>query len=304
MTTSVAFLGLGVMGFPMARHLVGAGHSVRVWNRSVAKRDRFAAEVPGGEVRATIAGAVTGASIVMLCLGNDDDVRAVALGEEGAIATMPSGSVLVDHTTASADLARELDAACRAQGIGFVDAPVSGGQQGAELGQLTIMCGGEPESFDRVAPVLAAYSKRCLRMGPAGSGQLTKMVNQICVAGVVQSLAEGMRFAENAGLDVQQVIDVISQGAAASWQMVNRHEAMIAGRYDYGFAVDWMRKDLAIVKAEAARNGSSVALTELVDAAYAEVQAMGGGRWDTSSLLARLEANDPRSRRGPSNSDA
>lgn len=292
MSRTVAFLGLGVMGFPMARHLASNGHSVRVWNRSPEKRERFAAEVPTATVAVSIREAVRGASVVALCLGNDDDVRSVVHGEGGAIASMDRDADLVDHTTASAGLARELDAACRARGLGFVDAPVSGGQAGAENGQLTIMCGCEPEAFERVAPVLASYSKRCLRMGPAGAGQLTKMVNQICVAGVVQGLAEGMRFAENAGLDVQQVIDVISQGAAASWQMVNRHEAMIAGRYDYGFAVDWMRKDLAIVRAEAARNGSDVALTELVDAAYADVQAMGGGRWDTSSLLERLRARD------------
>jgi len=297
--TKVAFLGLGVMGFPMAGHLVARGFDVRAWNRSPAKRARFAEAHPTATVAETIADAVRDVELVFMCVGNDDDVRSVAYGADGvvgAITAMPTGAVLVDHTTASADLARELSAACRARGLSFVDAPVSGGQIGAENGQLTIMCGGDTSAFARAEAVLASYAKRCLLMGPAGSGQLTKMVNQICVAGVVQSLAEGMRFAANAGLDVQRVIDVISQGAASSWQMVNRHEAMIAGRYDYGFAVDWMRKDLAIVLAEAERNGSSVELTALVDRFYADVQAMGGGRWDTSSLLARLEAKDPSAR--------
>lgn len=290
--TNVAFLGLGVMGAPMAGHLAAAGHRVRVWNRSTDRRARFAAAHPAAEVSESIADAVSGAEFVMLCLGNDDDVRSVVFGESGALAAMAPGSVLVDHTTTSAELARELERGCTARRVGFVDAPVSGGAQGALLGQLTIMCGGEAETFDRVAPVIAAYAKRALRLGPAGAGQTTKMVNQICVAGVVQGLAEGMRFAANAGLDVQSVIDVISQGAAASWQMVNRHATMIAGEYDHGFAVDWMRKDLGIVMAEAARNGSKVELTTLVDGFYAEVQAMGGGRWDTSSLLRRLEATD------------
>ncbi len=298
MSASIAFLGLGVMGFPMAGHLVQAGHSVTVWNRTEEKARRFVAMHPSAGLGTTPRKAAVDADFVMVCVGNDDDVRSVVLGPDGALAGMMPGSVLVDHTTASAELARELEAGARARSVGFVDAPVSGGQQGAENAQLTIMCGGDRRVFAKAEPVLSVYAKRCLRMGPAGHGQLTKMVNQICVAGVVQGLAEGMRFAENAGLDVQQVIDVISQGAASSWQMNHRHATMIAGEYEHGFAVDWMRKDLAIVLREAERNGSELPLTVLVDALYAEVQAMGGGRWDTSSLFERLRRNDPRARRG------
>lgn len=293
MQQTIAFLGLGVMGAPMAGHLHAAGHAVRVWNRTAAKADSFVAAHPGASTGPTPREAAEGADLVMVCVGNDDDVRAVVLGADGALAGMRAGSVLIDHTTASAELARELDAAARASGVGFVDAPVSGGQQGAVNGQLTIMAGGDEAAFERAAPVLAAYGKRVVRMGDAGAGQLTKMVNQLCIAGLLQGLSEGLAFGENAGLDLHRVVDVIAQGAAQSWQMVNRHETMIAGRYDHGFAVDWMRKDLAICRAEAAKNGSELAVANLVDGFYAEIQAEGGGRRDTSSLFERL-----RKRRG------
>jgi len=283
------FIGLGVMGFPMAGHLLRHGHDVTVWNRSPDKAAGWVAR-HGGRSAATPAAAAAGADIVFMCVGNDDDVRAVALAPEGALAGMQGGSLLIDHTTASAQLARELDTACRARGVGFIDAPVSGGQNGAENGQLTVMCGGEEADFLRAEPVIRAYARACVLMGPPGHGQLTKMVNQICVAGVVAGLAEGMAFAENAGLDLQRVIDVISKGAAQSWQMDHRHRTMIANEYNHGFAVDWMRKDLAMVLREAAANGSELPLTGLIDTQYAEVQAMGGGRWDTSSLFARLRA--------------
>lgn len=285
----VAFIGLGVMGFPMAGHLHRHGHDVTVWNRTTARAENWVAR-HGGTLAATLAGAARDADIVFTCVGNDDDLRAVVLGSDGILAGMKAGVLLVDHTTASAEVARELAAACAARQCGFVDAPVSGGQPGAENGQLTVMCGGSAADFERAGPVIRCYAKACILMGPAGSGQLTKMVNQICVAGVVAGLAEGMAFAENAGLDLQRVIDVISKGAAQSWQMDNRHKTMIANEYNHGFAIDWMRKDLAICEREAARNGSELPLTRLIDAHYAEVQQMGGGRWDTSGLLARLRA--------------
>lgn len=283
------FIGLGVMGFPMAGHLARLGHDVTVWNRNAEKSRRWTAQHAGRAV--TDAGsAARDADIVFTCVGNDDDVRSVTTGDGGVLAAMKPGALLVDHTTASAELARELDAACRARGIGFIDAPVSGGQQGAENGQLTVMCGGSEADFARAEPVIRSYARACVLMGPAGSGQLTKMVNQVCVAGVIAGLAEGMAFAENAGLDLQRVIDVISKGAAQSWQMDNRHKTMIANHYEHGFAIDWMRKDLAICFREAGRNGSELPLMKMIDAQYAEVQAMGGGRWDTSGLFARLRA--------------
>jgi 3-hydroxyisobutyrate dehydrogenase len=286
----VAFLGLGVMGYPMAGHLARAGHRVTVYNRTEAIAERFVAahRELGARHQRTPADAVAGAQFVLVCVGNDDDVRAVTLDEQGALAGMAAGAVLVDHTTASARLAHELDAACRARGLGFVDAPVSGGQAGAEKGALTIMCGGEVESFERARPVLAAYAKAVTHLGPAGSGQLTKMVNQLCIAGLVEGLAEGLHFAERAGLDPRQVVDAIAKGAAQSWQMDNRAETMIDGRFDFGFAVQWMRKDLGIALDEARRNGATLPVAALVDQLYAEVEAMGGGRWDTSSLIARL----------------
>ncbi len=287
---ALAFVGLGVMGFPMAGHLAGAGHALRVFNRDTAKSARWAA-THRGTVAALAAEAARGAGAVFLCLGNDDSVRSVVLGEGGLLQAMAPGAVLVDHTTASAALARELAAACAARGVGWVDAPVSGGQAGAENGKLTIMCGGEAAHFADVEAFLACYSRCARLLGPAGAGQLAKMVNQVCIAGVVQGLAEGLHFARAAGLDGLAVIDVIRQGAAQSWQMENRHSSMLEGRYDFGFAVDWMRKDLGIVQDEARRNGASLPLVALVDQFYAELQSMGGGRWDTSSLLARLERN-------------
>lgn len=285
----VAFIGLGVMGYPMAGHLQRAGHRVTVYNRTAARAARWQEEY-GGTTAATPAQAAEHCDIVFLCVGNDRDLEAVTLDEGGVLGTLAAGSVLVDHTTASADMARRLDDACRERGAHFIDAPVSGGQQGAENGVLTVMCGGEPEVFARVQPVIASYARTINLMGPVGAGQLTKMVNQICVAGVLQGLAEGMHFAQRAGLDLQKVIDAIAPGAAGSWQMSNRHGTMIAGEYDHGFAVDWMRKDLDIVLAEAARNGAQLPLTAQVNEFYREVQDMGGGRWDTSSLLRRLQA--------------
>lgn len=285
------FIGLGVMGYPMAGHLARHGHEVTVWNRDPIKSARWAAQ-HAGRVASSPADAAGDADLVFTCVGNDDDVRAVTTTAAGVIPAMKQGAILVDHTTASAELARELDAACRARGLGFLDAPVSGGQPGAENGQLTIMCGGSENDFTRAEPVLRHYAKTCILMGPAGSGQLTKMVNQICVAGVIAGLAEGMAFGENAGLDLQRVIDVIAKGAAQSWQMDNRHKTMIANHFNHGFAIDWMRKDLAICFREASRNGSELPLLELIDTQYAEVQAMGGGRWDTSGLFARLRANN------------
>jgi 3-hydroxyisobutyrate dehydrogenase len=284
--SKLAFLGLGVMGYPMAGHLAKAGHDVIVYNRTGAKADRWVAQ-HGGKSAASPEDAAAGADIVLMCVGNDDDVRAIA---GRALTTMKAGTILVDHTTASAEVAREVHAAAKARAIGFLDAPVSGGQAGAENGKLTIMVGGEPGVFERAESVLATYARAVTLMGAAGSGQLTKMVNQICIAGLVQALAEGVDFAKRAGLDPERVIDVISKGAAQSWQMENRAKTMIADKYDFGFAVDWMRKDLAICLAEARANGAALPVTALVDQFYGQVQAMGGGRWDTSSLLRALQA--------------
>ena len=281
---NVAFLGLGVMGYPMAGHLARTGHRVTVYNRSAEKSAKWIGE-HGGKSAATPAAAVTGAELVMMCVGNDDDVRAVAMGKDGALAGMAAGAVLVDHTTASASVAREVHAAAKAKGVGFLDAPVSGGQAGAENGKLTIMVGGDADVFARAEGVLANYARAVTLMGAAGSGQLTKMVNQICIAGLVQALAEGINFAQRAGLDAELVLDVIGKGAAQSWQMDNRGKTMVADKFDFGFAVDWMRKDLSICAAEARANGAALPVTALVDQFYARVQAMGGSRWDTSSLI-------------------
>jgi 3-hydroxyisobutyrate dehydrogenase-like beta-hydroxyacid dehydrogenase len=283
----VAFLGLGVMGFPMAGHLAAKGHGVTVYNRTAAKAEAWVAK-HGGRAAPTPAEAARGAAFVFACVGNDDDLRAVTTGPQGAFAAMAPGAVFADHTTASAQVARELDAAARAAGLHFLDAPVSGGQAGAENGALTIMVGGEPAAYETIAPVIAAYAKAQRLLGPSGSGQLCKMVNQICIAGLVQGLAEGLAFAEKAGLDGLAVIDVISKGAAGSWQMENRHRTMIENRFDFGFAVDWMRKDLGICLDEARANGARLPVTALVDQFYADIQAQGGGRLDTSSLLRRL----------------
>ncbi|MDP4536439.1 NAD(P)-dependent oxidoreductase [Alkalimonas collagenimarina] len=284
---STAFIGLGVMGYPMAGFLQQNGHQTRVYNRTTAKAKQWAAQY-GGQYGSTPGLAAAGAELVFLCVGNDDDVRSVVYGDDGVLAAMASGSVLVDHTTASAELARELADACQQRGIGFLDAPVSGGQAGAENGVLTIMVGGEADAFAKAEPVMQAYARCCKLLGSAGAGQLAKMVNQICIAGVVQGLAEGLHFAQNAGLDAAAVVEVISQGAAQSWQMQNRYQTMLKGEYDFGFAVDWMRKDLGIALNEARKNGSHLPLTALVDQFYSEVQQLGGNRWDTSSLLARL----------------
>ncbi|MEY3474536.1 MAG: 2-hydroxy-3-oxopropionate reductase [Pseudomonadota bacterium] len=283
----VAFLGLGVMGFPMAGHLARAGHQVTVYNRSAAKAQAWAAEF-GGASAATPREAASGADMVFCCVGNDDDLRAVVLGADGAFAGMKAGAVFVDHTTASADVARELYAAGKAQGLHFVDAPVSGGQAGAQNGLLTVMCGGDAAAFDAAKPVAMAFSRAFTLMGASGAGQLTKMVNQICIAGLVQGLSEGIAFGMKAGLNMEQVLDVIGKGAAQSWQMDNRGKTMTAGKFDFGFAVDWMRKDLGLVLDEAKRNGALLPVTALVDQFYAEVQRMGGNRWDTSSLIQRL----------------
>jgi len=282
----LAFLGLGVMGYPMAGHLARkGGHEVTVYNRTAAKAAQWVKEY-GGRSAATPREAAAGADLVMMCVGNDDDVRSVVYGADGALAGMKKGAILVDHTTASALLARELHAKCNEKGIGFVDAPVSGGQAGAQNGQLSIMCGGEPADFERAKPVLDAYAKTCALIGGPGAGQLTKMVNQICIAGLVQGLAEGIAFAKRAGLDVEKVIGVISKGAAQSWQMDNRWQAMNEMKFDgFGFAVDWMRKDLAICLDEARRNGARLPVAALVDQFYAQVQARGGRRWDTCSLM-------------------
>lgn len=285
---AVAFVGLGVMGYPMAGHLQRAGFPVTVYNRTSARAQQWVEEY-GGTQAATPRDAAIGADIVFSCVGNDDDVRAVMLGERGVLDGLHAGSLVVDHTTTSAQLARDLAAAARAQGNAFIDAPVSGGQIGAQKGRLTIMCGGAAEAFARAEAVMSTYAASTRLLGESGSGQLAKMVNQICIAGLVQGLAEGLHFARSAGLDETAVIDVISKGAAQSWQMDNRHANMIAGHYQHGFAVDWMRKDLAYVLDEARRNHSQLPVTALVDQFYGEVQAMGGNRWDTSSLLARLE---------------
>ena len=287
MVEKVAFLGLGVMGYPMAGHLAKAGHDVTVYNRTAEKAAKWTAE-HGGRAAATPAEAVKGARFVFACVGNDDDVRQVTMGDDGAFDAMERGAIFVDHTTASAELARELDAAARERGLGFVDAPVSGGQAGAQNGVLTVMAGGDLASYAAAEPVIVAYARAVRLMGPAGAGQLTKMVNQICIAGLVEALSEGIHFAMKAGLDPEAVIDVISKGAAQSWQMENRYKTMIAGEFNHGFAVDWMRKDLAICINEARANGAQLPVTELVDQFYAEVQAMDGGRWDTSSLITRL----------------
>lgn len=284
---NVAFIGLGVMGHPMASFLQKNGHATCVYNRTASKAQQWAKQYDG-QSGSTPAEAAQGSELVFLCVGNDDDVRSVVYGEHGVLASMQPGSVLIDHTTASAELARELAAACAEQGIGFLDAPVSGGQAGAENGVLTIMVGGESDAYAKAEPVMQAYARCCKLLGPAGAGQLAKMVNQICIAGVVQGLAEGLHFAQNAGLDAAAVVEVISQGAAQSWQMQNRYQTMLKGEYDFGFAVDWMRKDLSIALNEARKNGSHLPLTALVDQFYSEVQRMGGNRWDTSSLLARL----------------
>jgi 2-hydroxy-3-oxopropionate reductase len=281
----VAFLGMGVMGAPMAGHLAAkGGHDVTVYNRTGAKAEAWV-DKNGGAMGATPRDAVDGAEIVFACLGNDDDVRSVVYGDDGALAGMADGAILVDHTTASADLARELDARCKDHGFGFLDAPVSGGQAGAENGALTVMVGGDVATFERARPAIDCFAKSCVLMGPAGAGQLTKMVNQICIAGLLQGLSEGMNFAQQAGLDGERVLDVISKGAAQSWQMENRGKTMLAGEFDFGFAVAWMRKDLAIVLDEARRNQARVPVTALVDQFYAAVEAMGGRRWDTSSLI-------------------
>ncbi len=281
----IAFLGTGVMGAPMARHLKRAGHDLVVFNRTGAKALAWVA-LNGGQAAPTPAEAAEGVDIAMMCVGNDDDVREVVFGDTGVLATMAPGSTLVDHTTASASLAREVAAACEERGIGFVDAPVSGGQAGAESGQLTVMCGcDDVEVYERVVPVIEAFAKQCALMGPSGSGQLTKMVNQICIAGVVQGLAEGLNFAERAGLDIAEVVGVIGKGAAQSWQMDNRAGTMADGEFDFGFAVEWMRKDLGICLEEAERNSARLPITAIVDQMYKQVIARGGDRWDTSSLI-------------------
>jgi 3-hydroxyisobutyrate dehydrogenase-like beta-hydroxyacid dehydrogenase len=286
---NVAFIGLGVMGFPMAGHLKQkGGHDVTVYNRTSAKADEWVARF-GGKAAATPAEAARDAEFVFTCVGNDDDLRSVTLGETGVLAGMKAGAILIDNTTASAEVARELEAAAKEKGIGFIDAPVSGGQAGAEGGVLTVMCGGDETNFEKARPVIDGYARMVGLMGPVGSGQLTKMMNQICIAGVVQGLAEAVHFGKQAGLDIEKVIEVISKGAAGSWQMENRYKTMNAGKYDFGFAVDWMRKDLDIVLTEARRNGSRLPVTALVDQFYGDVQQMGGKRWDTSSLLARLD---------------
>ncbi len=288
--SKVAFIGLGVMGYPMAGHLKNGGHDVTVYNRTAAKAEKWVAEY-GGQLATTPREASEGTEIAFTMVGNDDDVRVVTFGNDGALAGLSSGQILVDHTTASADVAREVYAAAKDKGVGFVDGPVSGGQAGAEGGALTVMCGGEQGPFDSAKPVIDCYAKACTLMGPAGAGQLTKMVNQICIAGLVQGLSEGMNFGMKAGLDMEKVIDVISKGAAQSWQMDNRASTMCAGKFDFGFAVDWMRKDLGICFAEANNNGARLPAAALVDQFYAQVQARGGNRWDTSSLM-QLLAND------------
>ena len=285
----VAFLGLGIMGYPMAGHLVKkGGHELTVYNRTAAKAQAWVKEF-GGRSAPTPKEAAQGQDFVMCCVGNDNDLREVTTGANGAFAGVGKGGVFVDHTTASAEIARELYAAAKKSGFDFVDAPVSGGQAGAQNGVLTVMCGGDAEPYGRAEKVIAAYARMCKLLGGAGAGQLTKMVNQICIAGLVQGLSEGIHFAKKAGLDIEAVVETISKGAAQSWQMENRYKTMMAGKFDFGFAVDWMRKDLSICVAEARRNGAHLPVAALVDQFYSEVQKMGGGRWDTSALLARLE---------------
>ena len=287
----VAFLGLGVMGYPMARHLSQKGHEVMVYNRTTAKAEKWVSEF-GGRLGKTPSEAAKGQDIVFACVGNDDDLRSVTLGDDGAFGAMGKGTVFVDHTTASAEVARELAAAAAERGFDFLDAPVSGGQAGAENGQLTVMVGGEDAPFGKVQPVIMSFAKACRLLGPSGSGQVAKMMNQICIAGVVQGIAEAIHFGKRAGMDIEAVIEVISKGAAQSWQMENRYKTMNAGKFVFGFAVDWMRKDLGIVLDEARGNGAKLPLTALVDQFYADVQGMGGKRWDTSSLIARLEKGE------------
>lgn len=284
----VAFLGLGVMGYPMAGHLARAGHAVTVYNRTPAKAEAWVKEY-GGRAAATPAAAAQGADIVFACVGNDDDLRSVVLGEAGAFAGMKPGAIFSDHTTASAEVARELHARALQGGLHFVDAPVSGGQAGAVNGALTVMCGGDAAPFEVIKPVALAFSKAVTRVGESGAGQLAKMVNQICIAGLVQGLSEAIAFGQKAGLDMKQVLDVIGKGAAQSWQMDNRGKTMVDDQFNFGFAVDWMRKDLGLVLDEARRNGAKLPVTALVDQFYADVQTLGGGRWDTSSLIKRLK---------------
>jgi 3-hydroxyisobutyrate dehydrogenase len=287
----VAFLGLGVMGYPMAGYLQKAGHNVTVYNRTTSKAEKWAKEF-GGDFAPTPREAASGAEFVFSCVGNDDDLRSICLGEQGAFVGMAASSVFVDHTTVSAKVTGDLCGAARESGIDFVDAPVSGGQAGAENGQLVVMCGGDQEAYDRAEPLIDAFAKKCVRLGESGAGQLTKMVNQICIAGLVQGLSEGLHFAEKAGLDGRAVIDVIGGGAAGSWQMLNRYETMLDDHFEHGFAVDWMRKDLGICLATANENGASLPVTALVDQFYKDVQKLGGGRWDTSSLIKRLRKMD------------
>ena len=289
--TRVAFLGLGVMGYPMSGHLKAQGYEVVVYNRTASKAESWVVQ-HGGEMALTPAEAAKGVDFVMACVGNDDDLRGVCIGEGGAFSTMGSGAVFVDHTTVSAKVTRELYDLARAKGVHFVDAPISGGQAGAENGVLSIMCGGDQESYDAAEPVMGCYSRICRRIGESGTGQLTKMCNQIAIAGLVQGLSEALHFAEKAGLDGAAVVEVISQGAAGSWQMSNRYETMIADHFDHGFAVDWMRKDLDICLSAANETGASLPVTALVDQFYKDVQKLGGGRWDTSSLIKRLRALD------------
>ena len=285
----VAFLGLGVMGYPMAGHLKAkGGHDLTVYNRSAEKSAKWAAQ-HGGKAAATPKAAAEGQDFVFCCVGNDDDLRAVTIGPDGAFHGMKKGAIFVDNTTASAEVARELHAEAAKRGFSFIDAPVSGGQAGAENGVLTVMCGGDADAYGRAEPVIMAFARACRLLGAPGAGQLTKMVNQICIAGLVQGLAEGVHFGKKAGLDMEAVLDVISKGAAGSWQMENRGKTMNEGKFEFGFAVDWMRKDLSIVLGEARRNGATLPVTALVDQFYGEVQKMGGRRWDTSSLMARLE---------------
>ena len=286
-----AFIGLGVMGYHMAGHLQKAGHDTTVYNRTQAKAEKWVAEF-GGAKADTPAEAVQNAEIVFACVGNDDDLRSVVLGENGAFEGMAAGTIFVDNTTASAEVARELYAAGQERGISFIDAPVSGGEAGAQNGILTVMCGGDENAFATAQPVIDAFAKAVTLMGPSGNGQLTKMVNQVCITGLLQGLSEALNFSERAGLDSKRVLDVISKGAAQSWQMENRGETMVDDQFDFGFAVDWLRKDLGIVLAEADRNGAQMPVTALVDQFYKEVQAMGGGRWDTSSLIRRLRRED------------
>ena len=289
----VAWIGLGVMGYPMAGHILKkGGHDLVVYNRTAAKAEAWVKEYGAGRTARTPAEAAEGADFVFSCVGNDDDLRSVTLSENGAFHTMRKGAIFIDNTTASANVARELYAAAKERGFEFLDAPVSGGQSGAENGVLTVMVGGDPDVFERAKPVISNYARMVTLIGPAGSGQLTKMVNQICIAGLVQGLAEGIHFAQKAGLNIPAVMETISKGAAGSWQMENRWKTMAEGKFDFGFAVDWMRKDLMISLDEARRNGASLPVAALVDQFYSEVQKMGGGRWDTSSLIARLNNAD------------